>query len=52
LPGLRARAEFHLRLAVEPSPEDWQFVALPPRLAPLYYLTRPARLLRKYLLAS
>ncbi len=51
LPSRLARWEFYLRLAAEPSPEDWEFVELPLRLEFLYYLTRPLRLARKYVFA-
>ena len=50
LPNRMAQWEFHLRLALEPSPEDWAFVNLPESLNFLYYFTRPARLVRKYIL--
>jgi hypothetical protein len=33
---------------VVPADEDWEFVKLPPALAPLYVALRPMRLLRKY----
>lgn len=46
----RDRLSFHLRLALTPSPEDWAFVPLPDHLLPLYFLIRPLRLARKYLL--
>jgi Uncharacterised nucleotidyltransferase len=50
LDGLRARAKFHLRLALTPTAEDWTFIHWPERLRFLYYLTRPFRLVNKYLL--
>jgi hypothetical protein len=50
LDGLPAQVKFHLRSALTPTPEDWTFVNLPERLRFLYYLTRPLRLTRKYLL--
>ncbi len=36
------------RLAMTPTEEDWEFVRLPARLAPLYSAVRPLRLIRKY----
>jgi hypothetical protein len=35
------------RLGLTPTVGDWEFVSLPPRLAPLYYVIRPVRLLRQ-----
>jgi hypothetical protein len=46
----RDRISFRLRLALTPSPEDWAFLRLPDRLLPLYFLVRPLRLARKYLI--
>ena len=46
----RDRINFRLRLALTPSPEDWTFLPLPDRLLPLYFLVRPLRLARKYLI--
>jgi hypothetical protein len=46
----RDRINFRLRLALTPSPEDWTFLQLPDRLLPLYFLVRPLRLARKYLI--
>jgi hypothetical protein len=46
----RDRLRFRLRLALTPSPEDWAAVRLPERLHQLYFLVRPFRLARKYLL--
>jgi hypothetical protein len=64
LPPLDAPARFHLRrrmvidkragwryairLSSVPAEEDWLMIRLPPRLAPLYIVLRPLRLLRKY----
>ena len=50
LDGLRHRVKFHLRLALTPTPEDWTFISLPERFRFLYYLTRPVRLAKKYVL--
>ena len=50
LDGLPDKIKFHLRLALTPSPEDWTFIRLPERLRFLYYLTRPLRLAKKYVL--
>jgi hypothetical protein len=50
LDGLRDRARFHWRLALTPTPEDWTFINLSERFRFLYYLTRPVRLAKKYLL--
>ena len=35
------------RLGLTPTVGDWEFVSLPPRLAPLYYVIRPIRLFRQ-----
>lgn len=50
LDNLPDRAKFHWRLASTPTPEDWTFINLPERFRFLYYLTRPVRLAKKYLL--
>jgi hypothetical protein len=50
LDGLRDRARFHLRLLLTPTPEDWTFINWPEPFRFLYYLTRPIRLARKYVL--
>lgn len=50
LDGLTAKIKFHLRLALTPTPEDWTFINLPERFRFLYYLTRPVRLAKKYVL--
>jgi hypothetical protein len=47
-PGGLASWKYATRLAVVPADEDWEFVKLPPALAPLYVALRPIRLLRKY----
>jgi len=39
---------YSLRLATQPSDDDWSTMPLPPRLAPLYRALRPLRLLSKY----
>jgi Uncharacterised nucleotidyltransferase len=39
---------YSTRLALAPAEEDWQDAWLPRRLAPLYAVMRPLRLLRKY----
>jgi hypothetical protein len=52
LPTRLARWEFYTRLALEPSPEDWDFIHIPPPLEFLYYATRPFRLARKYLFSN
>jgi hypothetical protein len=39
---------YSLRLATQPSDDDWSAMPLPPALAPLYAAFRPLRLLRKY----
>lgn len=39
---------YSLRLATQPSDDDWSAMPLPPPLAPLYAALRPLRLLRKY----
>ena len=39
---------YSLRLATQPSDEDWSAMPLPGVLAPLYAALRPLRLLRKY----
>jgi hypothetical protein len=41
----RDRVRYLLHRALVPNPKDWAFVRLPRRLAPLYYLVRPVRLL-------
>jgi len=46
----RDRVRFHLRLGLTPTPEDWTFIKLPRGARFLYYLTRPIRLAKKYLL--
>src|SRR6266849_2323974 len=62
VPGIIQRSFFRLRmrksvgeglqycsrLALAPTEEDWEFVRLPARLAPLYSAVRPLRLIRKY----
>jgi hypothetical protein len=50
LDGLSDRAKFHLRLLLTPTLEDWTFINWPERFRSLYYLTRPFRLARKYML--
>jgi hypothetical protein len=50
LPGPLARLRFYLRLSLQPTFEDWNYIQLPERLDFLYYLTRPIRLTQKYLL--
>ncbi len=50
LDGLLDKIKFHLRLALTPTPEDWTFIRLPERFRFLYYLTRPLRLAKKYVL--
>ncbi len=42
--------KFYARLALTPTLEDWQATELPESLALGYYLLRPLRLARKYLL--
>ena len=42
------RVRYVLRLAFTPTVGDWQAVALPSWLFPLYYLLRPFRLLAQY----
>lgn len=49
LPDWRTQALYYARLGLQPSLEDWEFIALPERWTALYYLTRPVRLLNKYL---
>jgi hypothetical protein len=44
------RIKFYLRLGLTPTREDWDFVNLPSSLFFLYYLTRPVRLVKKYIL--
>ena len=39
---------YSLRLATQPSDDDWSAMPLPPPLVPLYAALRPLRLLRKY----
>ena len=39
---------YSLRLATQPSDDDWSTMPLPPRLTPLYVALRPLRLLGKY----
>ncbi|HXX70672.1 MAG TPA: nucleotidyltransferase family protein [Candidatus Acidoferrum sp.] len=39
---------YSLRLATQPSDDDWSTMRLPPRLSPLYAALRPLRLLGKY----
>ena len=46
----RDAARFLLRLAVTPTPGDWEALSLPPWLMAGYYLVRPFRLAGKYLL--
>jgi hypothetical protein len=46
--GIVAGWRYASRLAVLPAEEDWEFVQLPPSLAPLYIALRPIRLLKKY----
>jgi hypothetical protein len=47
---LRDRITYCLRLILTPAPGDWELITLPSSLFFLYYLLRPARLVRKYLL--
>ncbi len=44
----RDKVAYCLRVVLIPSQEDWEFIALPPRLSFLYYGLRPVRLLGKY----
>jgi hypothetical protein len=39
---------YSLRLATQPSDDDWSALPLPPRLVPLYAALRPLRLLCRY----
>jgi hypothetical protein len=50
LERLSDRAKFYLRLGLTPTMEDWAFINLPRPLFFLYYLTRPIRLTKKYIL--
>ncbi len=50
LDGLPDKIKFYLRLALTPTPEDWTFIRLPERFRFLYYLIRPVRLAKKYVL--
>jgi hypothetical protein len=45
--GTIERLRYVARLGLTPTVGDWEFVSLPPRLAPLYYIIRPVRLLRQ-----
>lgn len=47
---LSDQIKFYLRLGFTPTIEDWTFINLPRPLFFLYYLTRPIRLTKKYLL--
>jgi hypothetical protein len=47
---LRDRLSYCLKLIFTPTPGDWELVALPSPLFFLYYLLRPMRLFKKYLL--
>jgi hypothetical protein len=44
------RIKFYLRLGLTPTMEDWTLIDLPRPLFFLYYLTRPIRLAKKYIL--
>ena len=44
----RRRLAYVLMLTLVPSLGDWERLSLPPRLYPLYYVTRPFRLFAKY----
>lgn len=52
--AVRRRVSDKLRLAFTslftPAHEDWEFVSLPDRLFPFYYVLRPVRLVTTYLL--
>lgn len=48
VPGALGSWRYGLRLATAPAEEDWNMVALPRGLAPLYVVLRPFRLFRKY----
>lgn len=48
LPDWPSQVQYYARLGLQPSLEDWEFVTLPERWESLYYLTRPMRLLKKY----
>ena len=41
------RVRYGLYLALAPNLADWMFLSLPQKLAPLYYLVRPVRLIVK-----
>jgi hypothetical protein len=43
--GGRARVRYVANRVLRPNTDDFDFVALPPGLYPLYYMTRPLRLL-------
>ncbi len=47
--AMRDRLRYCLHLLVTPAEEDWAFLPLPGLLAPVYYVTRPFRLMFKYL---
>lgn len=44
----RDRTKYYLRVAITPTIEDWAFARLPRQLSFLHYLTRPVRLVKKY----
>jgi hypothetical protein len=46
----RGRLRHFLRMLWVPSEEDWESLALPAALYPLYYVVRPFRLLGKHVL--
>lgn len=50
LDSFGARLRFRLRLALTPTHEDWKSVRFPRALSFMYYLTRPMRLAKKYVL--
>jgi hypothetical protein len=50
--GTIEKLRYVARLGLTPTVGDWQFVSLPPGLAPLYYVIRPVRLLRQRVIRS
>ena len=46
--GFLAGSRYSMRLTLVPTEDDWEMIALPGFLSPLYIFLRPLRLLRKY----
>lgn len=50
LDSFRHKVKYCFKLIMTPTLGDWQFISFPRHLSLLYYVTRPIRLAKKYLL--